>query len=134
MAMRILIVTWLSACGVGFTYAAAAADVYVISNVSLRMAPAELREVFLGERQFAAGQRVVPLDNASLQKDFVNRVVGVEATKYSTIWAKKGFREGLNPPALMAGDQEVIAAVRATPGAIGYVSRVPPGVHVVDKY
>ena len=124
----------LGACGAGLAYAAQAADVYVISNEAVHFAPGELREVFLGERQFAAGRRLVPLDNASLQKDFIDRVVRIDPEKYSTVWAKKGFREGINPPDLKAGDQAVIATVRATPGAIGYVSTVPSGVHVVGRY
>ena len=135
MRTRSFILATAAACGLGLTCAAAAAaDVYVIANDSLRMTPAELREVFLGERQFAGGRRLVPLDNASLQKDFVNRVIGIEPAKYNTVWAKKGFREGLNPPDVMAGDQEVIAAVKATLGAVGYVSRVPQGVQLIDKY
>ena len=118
----------------GLTYAAQASEVYVISNEALRFAPGELREVFLGERQFAGGKRLVPLDNASLQKDFVGKVVGIDAAKYTTVWAKKGFREGINPPDMKASDQDVISTVRATPGAIGYVSQAPAGVHVVEKY
>ena len=124
----------LGAGGAGLAYAANAADVYVIANEVVHFAPGELREVFLGERQFASGRRLVPLDNASLQKDFIGRVVGIDPAKYSTVWAKKGFREGINPPDLKSGDQDVIATVRATPGAIGYVSTVPAGVHVVDRY
>ena len=134
MRTRSFIFAVIAACGIGLTCSAAAADVYVIANDSLRMTLAELREVFLGERQFAGGRRLVPLDNASLQKDFVNRVIGIEPAKYNTVWAKKGFREGLNPPDVMAGDQEVIAAVKATLGAVGYVSRVPQGVQLIDKY
>ena len=103
MRPKFLILALLTTGGAAFAYAAAAADVYVIANNSLRMTPAELREVYLGERQFAEGRRLVPMDNASLQRDFVSRVVGIEPAKYSTVWAKKGFREGLNPPDMMAG-------------------------------
>lgn len=134
MPIKNFIIALLAASGTGFTCAAAAAEVFVIANASVRMTPAELREVYLGERQFDSGRRLVPMDNASLQKDFVQRVVGIDASKYGTVWAKKGFREGLNPPSVLGGDAEVIAAVRATPGAIGYVSHLPQGVHLVDKY
>lgn len=134
MRIPFIALVMLGACGAGLADAAQAADVYVISNEAVHFAPGELREVFLGERQFAAGRRLVLLDNASLQKDFIDRVVGIDPAKYSTVWAKKGFREGINPPEMKAGDQAVIATVRATPGAIGYVSMVPSGVHVVDRY
>ena len=134
MRIQISVLVVLGFGVAGMTYAAHAAEVYVISSEAVRFAPGELREVFLGERQFAAGRRLVPLDNASLQKDFVGRVVGIDPAKYATVWAKKGFREGINPPDVKASDQDVIAAVRTTPGAIGYVSQVPAGMHVVDKY
>lgn len=134
MRIQISVLVALGVGVAGMTYAARAAEVYVISSEAVRFAPGELREVFLGERQFAAGRRLVPLDNASLQKDFVGRVVGIDPAKYATVWAKKGFREGINPPDVKASDQDVIAAVRTTPGAIGYVSQVPAGMHVVDKY
>lgn len=134
MRIQISVLVVLGVGVAGMTYAANAAEVYVISSEAVRFAPGELREVFLGERQFAAGRRLVPLDNASLQKDFVGRVVGIDPAKYATVWAKKGFREGINPPDVKASDQDVIAAVRTTPGAIGYVSQVPAGMHVVDKY
>lgn len=134
MRIKFLICAFATVLGVGFSAAGTAADMYVIANDTLHMTPAELREVFLGERQFASGRRLVPVDNAAIQKEFVNRVVGIDAAKYGTVWAKKGFREGLNPPSVMPGDQEVIATVRATPGAIGYVSHLAPGVHLVDKY
>ena len=135
MRCRPPIVALLTVASAGFTDATmAAADVYVIANDSVQITPAEVREVFLGERQFTGGRRVVPIDNASLQKEFVGRVVGIEPSKYNTVWAKKGFREGLNPPDLKAGDREVIAAVKAIPGAIGYVSQLPQGVHLVDKH
>lgn len=134
MRIQISVLVVLGVGGAGMTCAAHAAEVYVISSEAVRFAPGELREVFLGERQFAAGRRLVPLDNASLQKDFVGRVVGIDPAKYATVWAKKGFREGINPPDVKASDQDVIAAVRTTPGAIGYVSQVPAGMHVVDKY
>lgn len=58
----------------------------------------------------------------------------VDANKYGSIWAKKGFRDGIAAPPLRAGDADVIAAVRATPGAISYVSKAPGDLKVVARY
>ncbi len=113
---------------------AAAADVFVIAGDAVQLNATELRELFLGERQFANGRKLVPVDNANLHRDFISRVVGIDVPKYRTVWAKKGFREGLNPPALMGSDQDVIGAIQATPGAIGYVSRLPAGMYLIDKF
>ena len=111
-----------------------AADVYVIAHSALTLAEDEVRDVFIGDKQIAGGTKVVPMDNASLQKDFVEKVLKIDGPKYSNIWTKKGFRDGINPPPVKSGDAEVIAAVKATPGAVGYVSSAPAGVKLIKKY
>ena len=92
------------------------------------------RDVFLGDKQVAGGTKVVPMDNASAQKDFLEKVLKIDGPKYGNIWTKKGFRDGLNPPAVKSSDAEVISAVKATPGGVGYVTSAPAGVKVVKKY
>ncbi|MET3133982.1 hypothetical protein AAKU55_004275 [Oxalobacteraceae bacterium GrIS 1.11] len=113
---------------------ALAGDLYVVVNNGVSLSPSDIRDVFLGEKQLAGATKLVPIDNAATQKDFLEKVIKVDATKYSNIWAKKGFRDGLNPPAVKSGDAEVVAIVKATPGAIGYVTAVPVGVKVLQKY
>ena len=113
---------------------AMAADVYVIAHSALTLAEDEVRDVFIGDKQIVGGTKVVPMDNASLQKDFVEKVLKIDGPKYSSIWTKKGFRDGINPPPVKSGDAEVIAAVKATPGAVGYVSSAPAGVKLIKKY
>ena len=113
---------------------AAAADIYIIANPSVKLTPDEAREVFLGEKQLAGSTKLVPFDNASAQADFLDKVYRMDVGKYNTLWAKKGFRDGLNPPAVKGSDVEVTAAVRSTPGAVGYVTSAPLGVTVIQKY
>ncbi|WP_348696433.1 hypothetical protein [Duganella fentianensis] len=113
---------------------AMAGDVIVISHGSLNMPAGDVRDAYIGEKQIEGGTKLVIFDNAAVQKDFLDKVVQVDAAKYSSIWTKKGFREGLNPPAVKATDAEVIAAVKSTPGAVGYVSKAPADVKVVKKF
>lgn len=124
----LLVATLMFAAGAG------AADIYLIANSALTLTPAEAKEVFLGEKQFAGDQRIVPLDNASAQSEFVRKAFGIDVDKYRTIWTKKSFRDGLNPPAVKADDEAVLSTVRSTPGAIGYVTSRPSGVTVLQKY
>lgn len=112
----------------------AAADVYVIANASVTLSAEDIRDVYLGDKQIAGAIKLVPLDNAVAQKDFLDRALKIDAAKYNSIWIKKGFRDGLNTPALKSGDAEVLAAVKANPGAIGYVSSAPKDVKVIGKY
>jgi len=125
----------LLACVLAFAATdVACADIYLIANPALTLTAEEAKDVFLGEKQLAGSQRIVPLDNASAQANFVQKVYGMDVGKYQTIWAKKGFRDGLNAPAVKGTDLEVIAAVRSTPGAVGYVTTPPSGVTVIHKY
>ncbi len=113
----------------------AAGEVFVIANGVAAMTPEEVKEVFLGEVQFAGGIRLVPVDNVAAQPDFQARVLKMAAAKYTASWTKKAFRDGLNAPAVKGSDAEVIGFVRATPGAIGYVGSPPgQGVVLVGKY
>ena len=114
--------------------ATAAAEVVVIAHNNTTLAAHEVREVFLGEKQFAGAVRLMPVDNSPAQAEFLSKVLKLEVDRYSTAWTKKSFREGLNPPPLKSGDAEVLDYVRRTPGAVGYVSKAPTGVQIVQKY
>jgi hypothetical protein len=112
----------------------AGADIYLIANPSLKLTPDEAREVFLGEKQLAGSVKIVPFDNAGAQAQFLDKVFHMDVAKYNTLWAKKGFRDGLNPPAVRGSDLEVLGAVRSTPGGLGYVTSPPSDVTVIQKY
>lgn len=114
--------------------AVAGADIFLIANRDLAITPDEAREVYLGEKQLAGAVKLVPFDNSAAQAEFLSKVFTMDAGKYSTLWAKKGFREGLNPPAVRGSDAEIVAAVRSTPGGLGYVTAEPSGVKVLKKY
>jgi len=106
----------------------------VIAHPSVTLSAAEVREVFLGEKQLAGETKIVPVDNLSAQPEFAARVLQIELPKYGSLWIKKAFREGLTAPSAKANDAEVAAFVRSTPGAVGYVSVAPPGSRVLMKF
>jgi ABC-type phosphate transport system substrate-binding protein len=111
-----------------------AGDVFVIANAGVTLSPDDIRDVFLGDKQLAGSVKLVPMDNSAAQADFLSKVVKVDAAKYTTIWAKKGFRDGINPPPVRSSDAEVVSAVKSTPGAVGYVSKAPSDAKVIQKY
>ena len=39
--------------------------------------------------------------------------VKLDAGKYESLWTKKSFRDGINPPASKGSDADIIAAVKA---------------------
>jgi len=114
---------------------AAASDVYVVCNPGVSLQAGDMLEIFVGEKSFAGSARLAPADNSAAQAAFLEKVMKLDARKYATLWTKKSFRDGANPPPVRATDAEAIAYVRQTPGGCSYVLRAPAaGVIVVAKY
>ena len=114
--------------------AAHAGDLYVIANSGTTVSPSDVREIFLGEKQFVGNVKLVPVDNASAQEQFLAKVMKMEAAKYTSSWTKKSFRDGVSPPAVKGTDTDTIEFVKQTAGAVGYVGTSPAGVNVVGKF
>ena len=109
-----------------------AADLYVIANNASTISGADVREFFLAEKQ-NPGTQIVPFDNASAQKEFLDKIMKMDSAKYKEFWSKKVFRDGVNPPSTKSNDADVIAAVKASAGGLGYVSSPPSGVRIVSS-
>lgn len=118
----------------GLSTFALGADLYVIASPEVRLSGEEVREAFLGKRQFAGNVLLRPVDNAPSRADFVDRALDMDLMHYETHWTKKSFREGMQPPALKSGDHEVIRFVARNRGAVGYVSEPPPGANILARY
>ncbi len=112
---------------------ALAGEIYVVTHASVNLSADDVREVFLGEKQFAGSAKLTPIENASLQAEFLAKVMKVDAAKYALVWSKKGFREGLTPPPVKGSDADIINGVKANPGTVGYVSKPTADVKVVLK-
>ncbi|MEQ1673496.1 MAG: hypothetical protein ABL865_00435 [Candidatus Nitrotoga sp.] len=119
--------------GLSTTTPALAEDLFIISHPNIVLTSEDIREVFLGEKQFAGSAKLVPVDNSTAQGTFLSKVVKLDTARYNTTWAKKGFRDGLSQPATKYGDAEVINFVKSTPGAVGYVTTQPRDVSVIKK-
>ena len=113
---------------------AMAGEVYVIAHPSVALAKDEVREVYLGEKQFAGAVKLVPVDNAVVQADFLERAISIRADKYAALWVKKGFRGQATVPTTKSGDAEVIKFVKSTPGAVGYVNAPTKEVKELYQY
>lgn len=111
-----------------------ARDVLVIAHPSVALGADEIRDVFIGEKQFAGATKLVPVENAAAQSDFLDKVVKIGAKKYLSLWVKKSFRDGLAIPPVKGGDAEIAAFVKSTPGAVGYVSAPVDGVKSLGKF
>lgn len=106
----------------------------VIAHPSVDLTADQVRDLFLGEIQYSGKLRLVPVDNRDLQPDFLSRVLQTDERKYTARWTRKTYREGVTAPDIKAGDAEVAAFVRRTPGAVGYVANPSPGVKVLQAF
>jgi hypothetical protein len=94
----------------------------VIAHPFVSLSEEDIRNVYLGEKQLAGSMRLRPVGNSAIEAEFLAKVLQTDGPKYDARWIRKRFREGLTPPPILGSDAEVLAFVRATPGAIGYVS------------
>ena len=135
MRLSLLLLHSFAGASLGLAAASAlAGDLYVVANPGVTLSADELREVFLGDKQFAGGVKLAPVENASLQAEFQSRVLKIDPARYASLWSKKGFREGLIPPPVRASDADVINGLKAIPGIVGYVSKPTPDVRIIGKY
>ena len=110
----------------GWVPLAHAGDLYITCSAGVTLAMADMRDVFLGEKQFAGPVKLLPVDNSAAQADFLEKVLRMNDTKYTTTWTKKSFRDGVTPPSVKSGDAEVIEYLKHTPGGCGYLGSAPP--------
>jgi hypothetical protein len=119
----------------GVCSAVAADDLFVVCHAGVTLAAADVRDVYLGEKEFVNTVRLMPVDNIAEQSEFLDKVLRMNAAKYATTWAKKSFRDGINPPVTLANDAAVLEFIRRTPGGCGYLGIAPlEGVAVIAKY
>lgn len=112
--------------------AAHAGGLFVICHPGVKLQLGDVRDMFLGEKQFAGPVTLQPADNHAAQPAFLDKVLTMGAGKYATAWAKKSFRDGLNPPPVKGTDAEALEFVRHTMGACSYMSAAPgPGVVLI---
>ncbi len=114
---------------VGISRSAAAQAFKVIANSSVTAADvpgAALSKVFLKQStKLPDGSTVTPVDlqkTSDVRAAFSKSVHGRAVGAIETFWQQQIFSGKEVPPATKASDAEMIAFVKATPGAIGYVS------------
>jgi ABC-type phosphate transport system substrate-binding protein len=98
---------------------------------------AELSQLFLKKRTAwrpgAPAKPVDQVDASPVRRLFSKAVHKKEPELIKSFWQQQIFSGRAVPPPEKAGDEEVLAYVRSTPGAVGYVSRAaaPAGVKTI---
>jgi ABC-type phosphate transport system substrate-binding protein len=119
-------------CFIGCRSAASAQDVVLVANLGVQVSEiraADLRAIFMGATtRFADGTHAVPvtLKGGPAHEVFLKNHVGESPGESRAQWRKAVFTG--QGAMLKAFDSEsaLIEYVAATPGALGYVSRISP--------
>lgn len=108
------------------------------ANTTTDLSSATLSKLFLKESAaFPNGTAASPVDlgkDSPVRSVFSKKVLGRSSAAVETFWQQQIFSGKEVPPPRKASDDEVVAFVKANPGAIGYVSAgaSTAGVKVVD--
>jgi ABC-type phosphate transport system substrate-binding protein len=110
------------------TSVGADAGVRVIVNPQVRgtqISRATLTQIFLRQAErYADGVRAMPVDQSvksPVRSTFSNRLLGQALIEVQVYWQRQ-MSHGVIPPPVRTTDEDVVAFVAQTPGAIGYVS------------
>lgn len=89
----------------------------VLSSIFLKQAP-----------RWGDGRAILPVDQSvrsDVRRTFSGDVLLQGVAEVQLYWQRK-MSAGVVPPPVKASDEEVVAFVAATPGAIGYVTATAP--------
>jgi ABC-type phosphate transport system substrate-binding protein len=108
---------------------AAAADFVLVANPSVKEAAVSRSQVarfFLHQATaWPDGEHVKPVDQvrtSEVRREFTSKVLKRTLAEVETYWTQAIFSGRAVPPPQKKNDEEVLAYVRDTPGAIGYVA------------
>jgi hypothetical protein len=112
--------------------AARGQDVVLVANKSVQISQisaADLRAIFLGAKtRFADGSHAVPvmLRGGPVNEVFLINHVGESPGEFRSRWQKAVFTGQGAMPKTCDSESDLLEYVAATPGALGYVSRLSP--------
>jgi len=112
--------------------AASAQDVVLVANKGVQVSEisnADLRGIFMGTRtRFADGSHAVPvtLKGGPAHEVFLKNHIGEDPEEFRSQWRKMVFTGQGAMPKAFDSESALIEYVAATPGAVGYVSRISP--------
>jgi len=112
--------------------AARAQDIVLVANKGVQILgikDADLRAIFMGSKsRFSDGSHAVPviLKGGPAHEVFLQNHLGESPGDFQAQWRKAVFTGQGAMPRAFDSESAVIEYVAATPGAVGYVSRISP--------
>ncbi|MDO6565703.1 phosphate ABC transporter substrate-binding protein [Alteromonas sp. 1_MG-2023] len=131
---------WILAAGLCSSMAFADVAVIVHPDNGDALDKGSISRLFLNKmKAFPNGTSAVPLalaEGQSATDEFNQKVLNKSTSQLTAFWSKLVFTGKGQPPKALGSDAEVISAVAADPGAIGYVDAgsVDGSVRVVATF
>lgn len=124
---RLIVITVLLTGLAWSVYAAEPYQVVVNSkNPITSISRATIRSYYMGKAtRWPDGSAVKPIDlseTSDVREGFSKAVLGKDVPSVKSYWLTMVFAGRGTPPVQFESDDKVLATVRSTPGAIGYVS------------
>ncbi|MFZ5863730.1 MAG: hypothetical protein ACOYXR_12915 [Nitrospirota bacterium] len=119
----------------GLSWSARAESIAVIVNADgplVGLTRADVRALYLGDRQFVGAERVLALHlpEGPVKDALLRDVTGKGLKAYRLHWVQKVFQEGLSLPRVVGAPSAVVAEVQSHSADIGYVPEsAADGVH-----
>lgn len=120
--------------------AARAQDVLIVTNKTVtisQLTSSQIRDLFMGAKtRFSDGSRAVPvvLKGGPVHEVFLHRQLGQTPEEFRVQWRKLVFTGQGSMLKEFPSEAAMLEYISATPGAIGYVSRVtnPDAVKILN--
>lgn len=140
--MRHQAIVLLAAFALGTSASAGTQGFQVVVNSSVKgtwISRASLEALFTGKtNRWGDKETARPVDQsakASVRHAFTESVLGLSMGEVQRYWQNRVAADRVFPPPIKDSDEEVLAFVARTSGAVGYVgpgTAIPDGVRVID--
>lgn len=116
-----------------FSYSFALTFVVNESVSAAELTALDLQKIYLGKvKSWPDGAKVVPFDiQTGEAKAAMLAVINKSSMQYDSYWKQQIFSGQGVPPKSFATEAELIAAVKSTPGAIGYIDGTSEGMKII---
>ena len=134
----VLVLAGLALVGFGRVHAGSYRVIVHHEVKGAKISRGSLSSIFLKQApKWSDGSPILPVDQSlrsEVRRSFSGDILLQAVAEVQIYWQRR-MTQGVTPPPVKTSDQEVVAFVASTPGAIGYVTAVTPlpeGVRAIE--
>ena len=103
------------------------AEIAIVANENFpedHLTAEQVRNIYMGEIQILNSIRVYPIDQSHrkpIRKTFLSQIIRMKRDTYVDYWNQRLYRKGGITPLLEDNSSDMLEAIQAKEGSIGYV-------------